>query len=344
MTNTVTITNRELGGLSGEEEVKRRTSESYRAAHPEPKTEAQIAETETALERAKAVQDAAQDKLDQTKPYLTRREIDTSIEPTIFDKAIGYVAAGMGIMLMCVIPAISTMLIVEAGDIALVADNPVFGFAFGIAALAGALASAQYRDTIGSDAALARYDQRLIRWTQFFVVAWISIAALTAYPIGGDAASDVWSLEAGAATETAFEMPQALLFVVTALLDMSAAAVAHVTAHRYLIGGYLVSTSPNPRHEAQAEHLRQCQARADQHTTTLKDLKETGAAWHTGEAACVEGAVSRYHALQAKAKAAAAKAHEQVLRGLHDDLNDDPADPASAGPFASSSDPDDQLH
>lgn len=337
MTDTFQISERELGGLSSIKEVEHHASNRYRATQPEPQIDAQVADTSAALEKAKSGQNAAQDKLDDIKPYLTRYEVDTSLKPDFLDKAMCWLACCIGLMLICVIPAISTMLIVEAGDIALVADSPIFGFAFGIAAVAGAIASAQYRDSVGSEAARARYDRRLIRWTQVCMVAWVSVAAFSAYPIGGEATSDIWSLDSNTTpAEKPFEMPRAFLFIVTALLDMSAAAVVHHTARKHLILGYLISTSPNPRYEAQAEYLKQWQVRTDQLSAKLDDLKEKKAAWAAGEAACVEDAVSRYHALHAHAKAAAANAHAQVLRG------DGPATPSNINPFTPSTDPDGQ--
>lgn len=206
------------------------------------------------------------------------------------------------------------MLALEGQKFMLLADFPLLGLVFGAAPLAAIFASINWRTTILNDLDRLRYDRRLLRASMIAMLVWAVVMALSAFPIhfgGGEAISvasegddlDGWGLAPAQDAQPGFVLtaPPALIFIVTAVLDLLAAPTLHRIALNHISRPSLKDVfEDQERVHVESEILPKRKAAV---TDALGELERLEAARATREAHCAavsDHALARFHAFRTK--------------------------------------------
>ena len=307
-----------IGTPDAEGRVRHVARVIFEALNPKPVIELELEIAREAVEHLRHGLRRIRGQQDGTRLFATFSAPDPEAARNAVESTLGKFGLAILIAAFATVPAIATMLIAEAGKIALVADQPAFGLIFGVTALVAILASIELRDLFGSDRARRRFDCGLLVAAITMFLCWIVMLALAAYPVGSSGAETPladggldWSaLDAEASEEEAgagvgFEVPMWLLFVVTGLLDLSAAPTLHRFALKRLTPEPLKRTAP----DAEQDYLREQETPAQEddlkaaveHFRHLSTMHE---AWLAARNACEDNAVSMLRHMTAHAQVA----------------------------------------
>ncbi len=267
-------------GLPDEEDRARAYAEYiFDALNPQGSSTAAMQAAQDDVERADRDMKSIEAKLDETDSYGVVEEPDSEHKRNPIETLFGGFSLLVLFVTMLTVPGIAVMLITQAQKIALVADMPVFGLVFGVTALAGVLASVEFRAKLTSDRARLLYDRRLLLATVTVFIVWASITSLAAYPMAfGDAsgatASD-WTLEPAMPASPGFvlEPPMWLLFLVTAILDLVAAPTLHQFALRRLTPRTLKRIIPDAEEAHLLVLMAEAKTKRDQAIEALNTLE-----------------------------------------------------------------------
>ncbi|MEO0411739.1 MAG: hypothetical protein AAF221_07885 [Pseudomonadota bacterium] len=321
-----------VGAPGSEEAAEKQATANFLMRNKRPNTEAEIESKRSEINETKDQQRKIDRKLRHTNPYQICDEADPAASKNPLETVFGLVGFGVLSIALVVVPGIATMLIIQAEKIALVADKPVFGLVFGVSALAGVLASIQFRSLLRSDADRLSYDRWAIKLTVGVFLVWAAVMSLAAYPIiiptGAvepisqpdiiifDAVEDVSGIH--------IQPPMMLLFLITALLDLVAAPTLHSFALNRL--------TPRPVkriiEDAEFKYLEACKdqkgAELEALYTDLTQLISDHEAFEAALQTSVENALSALNRLEARVEAAqnAAKIQALYAPNIHPQRND----------------------
>lgn len=308
----------QIGAPDAEERVRRVARVVFEAVNLEPVLELELEIAREAVEHARAGLRRIRGQQDRTRLFVSFSAADPQAGRNAVESTLGKFGLAILIAAFATVPAIATMLIAEAGKIALVADQPVFGLIFGVTALVAILASIELRDLLGSDSARQRFDWGLLMATIAAFLCWIVTLSLAAYPAGPGgtetplAGSGLdWSTPAAdvpagdADASVGFELPMWLLFVVTGVLDLLAAPTLHRFALKRLTPEPLKRTAP----DAEQDYLREQETPPQEDELKVavdhfRHLSTTHEAWLAARSACEDNAVSMLRRMTAAAQIA----------------------------------------
>lgn len=265
-------------------------------------------EVMSAQKRLKRLLDthAKTDELVPNSEPISRDEISR------FDKAIGYLA---GFVLGCItftVPVIAAIGIYEAEQYAVFSEVPIFSIVFGMAPFAGILSAAMWRKHMKTDQAREKFDKSVQAATVIALVIWAILAALTAYPIGGEGADDGYR-----STETqgfSLTVAPAVLLVWTTILDLVAASALH-----QMVKDKLFPTRPTEpdRHpdvcKLEDELVPEARREGDKHTRVLAEIDQALSRYQDAKSSFIRSALLKLSAAQMKVKAAKSAAVASLL-------------------------------
>ncbi|WP_416877421.1 hypothetical protein [Litorimonas sp.] len=218
----------------------------FRKIHPRPVSKSEIKEAKNLAKLQRKRLNELIEKRSRTHDYIRIYQTAPFKSRSPFERFMGSVSLITLTGAMLTIPTVAAVTISETDKFAFIRDFPALAFMFGLAPFAGVLSAVSIRDTFSSDGARNAFDRLLLLATIFSLFVWAILAALMAYPIGGE-----FSLTDGFDAETtsggfSFGVSPAILLIWTVVLDICAAPSLHTIAEKKLFPKRYVGTEPNP--------------------------------------------------------------------------------------------------
>lgn len=221
---------------------------AFLEAHPEPVSKAQVKSLKMEYQVKFDHLEALLGKRRRTSDFTRLYKMTPMGKLSWLDRFTGAVAAFTLGAAVITIPVIAGISIFEAEKFALLQDDGMawLSIVFGISPFAGILSAVMWREKLGTDTARDQFDRTLLKTTVLVLVIWAILAALTAFPIGGDISTRNGFKNQGSTDGFRLGVSPAVLLVWTMILDLCAAPTLHAIVEEKLFKKHFVGTEPNP--------------------------------------------------------------------------------------------------
>lgn len=286
----------------------------FSVENPAPVSKAEIKALNLELNAAMDRLEVVLRQRETTSEFINLYEMVPLRELSILDRMMGGVAAITLTAAMLTMPAIAGISIFEADKFPLLREMPILSLIFGLSPFAGILSAVIWRDTLGSDQARSAFDRTLLKSTVLVLIIWAVIAALTAFPIGGDL-----SAEGGYGSEAKsgfrLSIPPSVLLVWTAILDLVAAPTLHMIVEEKLFKKRPVGSKAHPKishlDDTLIPKVRKEVARL---TSDLKALRSIRKQHKNAEFAAVQTVLIELDSVEAELRMAHAQASAALFK------------------------------
>ena len=298
----------------GEAKLAAYTHDAYRAAHPGPVQEEQLAAAQHAVNEAEKEIERFENHRAKTDDYIVHEEHAKDHKPSFLPKVTGWAATVVYLASLGIPPVVAAMLLVQSQKIGLLGDWPMLAAFFGMSALAGLFASSQIRKCLQTDEIKRLYDLGLNIAAMIVFLLWLLSLAMAAFSVG-DSSATLWSVSSEAQQSPQGGVPMWWVFLITGVLDLLAAPVLRRYAQDALEPRKSICITDNPERVYLDTRIVQKRAERDVALQQLQALKERRDAWASEESATVKRALQQLET----ARVALVKAHADATLSLLDD-------------------------